>query len=838
MLEMLERWKISAPPVGPGRVNRPGLEARLDGDWEGPEGFRRALTLVCAPAGYGKTTAVRAWLGEDRPVAWVNLEEEDGDPLRFWTLVAGAVARVLPDAGGQLGSLFASRGFVEKGLFPVPAVLDRVLEILEASGQSLVLVLDDGHRIRRKDTLDTLRFLVEHLPVRVHLVLISRSHPDWPLARWQAVGRLLEIRPEDLGFSLPETGALWEARGVRATEEAVCKLVRETGGWPLGLQLAGRALESGMAVESVTDAFSGTEGHGIRLLTERLLAGMDDGTRGALVACAVVSRLTAELWEELTGRENDRARLEALLGEGFWVREETGGWFGMHPLLRRALLEVFLDGTLDVALGEGPGDLEDLRGRAGRWLERDGAAGLALDLALEAGEGTRVAGLLDRWLDELWAIRGPEVLARRMDRLPAEAFREFGCLVPARAMLAHLQGDRETARAWLARGSGLSFEDPECGERFEAMDSLVRARMDADDQRWAQAARRLGRTGPLLNGQSKLWQNAAGVLGADVRARAGDLDGALSGYRDVAGANLYTEDPWILGLTRVRTLDCLLEQGRLLEAEEEAGTFLAGTGNRKTGRMPLTGLVHGLSGEALRRQGRLEEAGGQMKTGLETARPEEAVLARLQLLAAGLSVSQGRFADARESLSGMQETVQGRLPEDRTLWRQARLLEIRMLTAEGQTDRAREMLEAMGAGLEAVIRPLEEGAHLALVRCLLREHRPDLAGELLARLEHVTDRRDRPGLWVEIRILTALLRQASGKEEEALDSLGEALEAARPHRECQLFVDEGPVLHRLLGELDGDHPQVQLAMDILTMVFRQHPVFPKAGADRPRPKDR
>ena len=221
--------KLYIPPLRPNVVSRPRLIERLN------EGLHRKLTLISAPAGFGKTTLVSEWLaGGARPTAWLSLDDQDNDPTRFLTYLVAALQTIAPTIGeGVLGALQSPQPP------PTEAILTALLNDLTTIPDHFVLVLDDYHVLDAKPIDHALTFLLEHLPPHMHLVIATREDPQLPLARLRVGGHLTEVRAVDLRFTPSEAAAfLNQVMGLNLSAEDIALLATRTEGWIAGLQLA------------------------------------------------------------------------------------------------------------------------------------------------------------------------------------------------------------------------------------------------------------------------------------------------------------------------------------------------------------------------------------------------------------------------------------------------------------------------------------------------------------------------------------------------------------------------------------------------------------------------
>src|SRR5919202_1662639 len=254
--------KLYVPSPRPGAVPRPHLIARLDA------GLHRKLTLVSAPAGFGKTTLVGAWVaGCGRPTAWLSLDDGESDPARFLTYLVAALQTVVPQVGaGGLGALQSPQPP------PTEVLLTALLNELAALPGEVVLVLDDYHLIDATPVDEALAFLLERLPPRLHLVLATREDPPLPLARLRARGQLTELRAADLRFTAAEAAEfLNSVMGLNLSPADIAALEERTEGWIAGLQLAALSMQGHQDVSGLIRAFAGDNRYIVDYLIDEVL---------------------------------------------------------------------------------------------------------------------------------------------------------------------------------------------------------------------------------------------------------------------------------------------------------------------------------------------------------------------------------------------------------------------------------------------------------------------------------------------------------------------------------------------------------------------------------------
>jgi LuxR family transcriptional regulator, maltose regulon positive regulatory protein len=387
--------KLYVPRLQAGFVPRGRLVS-----WVG-EGLARGLLLICAPAGFGKTSLLADWArGGQSPVAWLSLDTGDNDPVRFWRHVVAALDRVEPGVAGRLLPLLGP---------PAPRSFDGLItalinELDAQPGESEVaLVLDDYHLIEAQPVHGSLAFLLEHRPPRLQLVLASRADPPLPLARLRARGQLAELRAAELRFTRQEAAAvLREAAGpdLPLPEAAVAALAARTEGWVAGLQLAGLSLRGQPDVAGFVESFSGSHRYVLDFLTEEVLDRQPDEVRAFLLGTSVLDRLSGELCDAVTGRTGSQRLLEQVERSNLFLipLDEVRGWWRYHHLFADLLQARLRE--------EQPGQVARLHRNAAAWYERQGLADDAIRHALAGGEMIWAARLMERHFDELFYLRG------------------------------------------------------------------------------------------------------------------------------------------------------------------------------------------------------------------------------------------------------------------------------------------------------------------------------------------------------------------------------------------------------------------------------------------------
>jgi LuxR family maltose regulon positive regulatory protein len=362
-------------------------------------GENRKLTLISAPAGYGKTTLVVEWLNAipHRPtpggqadgvkVSWLSLDEADNDPMRFMRYFLAAFQRADKALDAQTQSLMES-----PSLPPLPSLLDELINELAAMNALLVIVLDDFHVIKNPDIHTALEYFLDHQPASTHLVLTTRADPLLPLARLRARRQMTEIRAHDLRFTAHEARTFFELANLSLAEHAVRALDERTEGWAAGLQLAALALQHHADPDTFIETFRGSHRYVLDYLAGEVIQQQDEETRAFLSQTSILDRFNAELCSALTGRVDSQDIINRLEQSNLFIipLDDERCWFRYHHLFAE-----FLKSHLKRTQA---GDLPSLHRRAAQWFQSNNYPEDALQHAFAIPDYAYVSRLvIDNW---------------------------------------------------------------------------------------------------------------------------------------------------------------------------------------------------------------------------------------------------------------------------------------------------------------------------------------------------------------------------------------------------------------------------------------------------------
>lgn len=396
------------------------------------------VTLVAAPAGYGKTILLTQFVEQANPrTAWVSLDAGDNDPHRLCTHITAALERA-----GCAVSTFPPPDDTQA--LPPHSTLHAILAALRAHTDDILLVLDDFNFIRSAHCHRQMEFLIEHLPAHVHLVIVTRSDPGLRLGRLRASGGLLEIRADELGFTLAEAEALFKHEQVALTDASVSTLVERTEGWPAGLYLASLSLAGRSDPDAFVRDFSGDNRFVGDYLTEEVLSSHTDEVREFILRVSILDRFSASLCDHLLANNRSASILRDLERTNLFVvpLDDEGRWYRFHHLfaaVARSELEL-----------THPHDVEYLQSRAAQWFSVNGNVDEAVKHSIDGADFTTAARLVqENWLEYVDAGRVATVL-RWIERIDSRHMSSDPAATATAAWMAAITGDEAALTEQLA----------------------------------------------------------------------------------------------------------------------------------------------------------------------------------------------------------------------------------------------------------------------------------------------------------------------------------------------------------------------------------------------------
>jgi LuxR family transcriptional regulator, maltose regulon positive regulatory protein len=785
--------KMQIPPYAQKAARRARLTDRLE-----QEVPRHKLSVVVAPAGYGKTTLLAQWAHSSRlRIAWLSLDEEDNDLERFLRYLLATWEKVQPDVGeSSLAVLLTAMSPASE------AVLPAFINVANELPDHLVFVLDDYHLTEEPAIHEAMTFLLDHLPPTLHFVLAGRSEPPLPIARYRARQQLVELRAGDLRFSQTETvDFLSHLMSLSLSPDEVAFLYSQTEGWIAGLQLVALTLRHGRDHVESRLAVSGRHRFIADYLAQDVLAGLPSDVRDFLLKTSILDPLCGPLADAVTQAQHGQEMLELVERENLFLAplDDNRQWFRYHSLFAD-----FLRGELNRLQ---PQDITRLHRRAAAWYATHDLPEQAFDHALVGEDVERVVQIVDRYLSAKLYAGDFKVAKHWLDSLPAAWIAAYPVLDLARAgFLAYTGAFDACVRCVDEVEQRLRSAGNEETQWQLARVTAVRCFLACMANDLAQAEALADQALGDLPDEDLGFRPGIYVALGDTYRQNGRWEEAKASYLRALD---FTHAPPI----RVQAAHVLgaladleLKQGRLQNAAGYWRRALAAIQQRENwGRLPLPviGWVFMRLGELLYEWNELAEARQHVARGLERAELGGDVRALIAgyLLSGRLQLAQGEVEAAQAYLKQARPLVESAQFAEWTARFQRFQLELWL--AQDRLRAAVHWADEMLPAGQPESPPENEVADLAMARVLLvKGDAPSVARAMgyLVRLIVASEAEGRTGVLVEALALQALGYSRRGDQAGAMTSLERALRLAEPEGYVRLFADLGLPMARLLQE--------------------------------------
>jgi LuxR family maltose regulon positive regulatory protein len=783
--------KLRPPEARPTLVSRPRLTKKLERE------SGRKLTLISAPAGFGKTTLLVEWLKNrtagGRLGGWVSLDEDDNDPVRFLSYLVTALGAV--EEGIGEGILAALRSPEPPKIEALTATL---LNEMAALPGELDLVLDDYHLIDSESVHGIVSFMLERLPESVHLVMSGRVQPPLPLARLRARGQITELNAAELSFTREEAAAfLKEVMRLDLSAEDVAKLEEITEGWIAGLQLAALSMRDRKDISGFIETFSGSHRDVLDFLAEEVLERQPTHVREFLLETSILNNLTGSLCDALTGRDDGQEMLERLERENLFVLglDDERLWYRYHHLFAD-----FLRGRLG---RERPERVGELHLSAAQWNEQNGRLSSAIEHALTAPDHDLAARLIEGGIEGAVERGEGSTALRWLETLPTEAKRSRPRLFIEHAVALVITGRPDDAEPLLieAERAAGGATDGEEGRFLLGFASAVRswlARLRGDAPEAVELARRAL---SLLPEEEAPLRNYAAVRLGDALRAVGDLAAADEAYAEAAEIDRAARHTYGRLAGMVMHARVLAEQGRLREADETFRDALRLLTEGDFELSPAAGVVHIGMANLLYERDDLDGAERALERGVKLAERSGDVSTQVWAY-----VTLSRAKRARGDEGGALEMARQaeRVARDSGADLQIAIAlawMTRLLLAGGDLTEAVALEQERAANAQNAADAARVVDRLTSARVLYAKGRHREALALLEELGETAEAAGRTGDLIEILALQTLALWAVSEKERAVSTLAGALALAQPEGYVRTFVDEGAPMAELLSEV-------------------------------------
>ncbi|MAS33655.1 MAG: helix-turn-helix transcriptional regulator [Anaerolineaceae bacterium] len=811
--------KLYMPTPRPGMVLRPHLIERLNA------GLQGKLTLISAPAGFGKTTLTAEWIsGGDHPAAWLSLDERDSDPVRFLTYIVTALKTIEPLSGTDILNLLESPQPP-----PLDALLIPLLNDITTMANDFVLVLDDYHVLESQEIDSGLAFLIDNQPPQMHIVITTREDPRLPVARLRARSQLTELRAADLRFT-PEEAAefLNNAMGLSLSPEDIIALEQRTEGWIAGLQLAAISMQGQKDVGQFIQSFTGSHRFIVDYLVEEVLNHQPDSVRDFLFQTSILDRLSASLCDAVTGRADGHVMIEQLERSNMLIvpLDDQRQWYRYHHLFAEVLQTY--------ARKDQPDQVSYGQRRACEWFEQNGFRSEAIHHALAAKDLARAADLVELSWPVIPQGIQPTVWLGWVKALPDDLVRVRPVLSAGYAWTLLDNGELDAAETrlrdvewWLDASESASGQSPaRPNDMIVANETQFRCLTATTASARAYLALSLGDVpGTVRHAQRALdhlpeddhyWRGTTALFLGMAHWANGELEPAYKSISLSIASQRKANNHYFQVFGTVILADINIAQGRLRKAlsnyeralqliSDPVSVDSEGGGEPNIHATQETVNLYVGLGNLYREWGDLETAAQYLSDGQEAS---ERILMpgseyRLNTAMAQIKAAHGDWDEALEWLQEAERLYRpGAIPELRPL----PALKAKLWIRQGRIAEALDWVREQSLSADDEISFLHEFDYLTLARVILAQYELEpeapliqAALALLDRLLVAAQETGRMGSVIEILILQALAHQAKGDQPNAIATIQRALALAEPEAYIGVFADEGQSMRTLLA---------------------------------------
>jgi LuxR family maltose regulon positive regulatory protein len=817
--------KLALPRPRHSLVPREALFSHLD------SGMNHAITLLSAPAGFGKTTVVRAWIaahntnGEQFQAAWLSLDADDNDPVRFWRYVIAACQRFNATIGqSTLEALNATQPFHfdYSARISFESIVTRLLNDLSRMEAPCVLVIEDYHVIALSHIHAMFAYFLDHLPATIHVILLSRSDLPLPLAHLRAQGNMFEIRAADLRFSLEETRAfLQQHLPFSLSEETVARVYERTEGWGAGLNLLALALRrytDRQELERFVATLTGRYRPLLEYLVSDVLNTQPEPLQLFLLQTSGLARLTGSLCDAVTGRNNSDLLIEQIERANLFLEplDGAGEWYRYHSLFAEAMQH-------EAQHRLGTEALSACFQRASNWYEQENQLTDAVETALKARDFTRAATLIERLNGSTFEQAAKEfyTLRRWFAQIPLVVLQRF-----PRLYLAYIS-------VCLFDPSGRIATDPERVGKLEIL-------LDTAEHSW-RGGDNSSQLGPLYTLRPLLtsWQGdfkqasvfarqaltyleekeaewrgtCLSIIGAEERLF-GSLDVALQLSQESLKLNrLVGGNPYGDRAVRLELGELFIQQGELRQAAETYQQVYAEAGADLFDRAKsLLGLAQ-LAYEGDRLDVASEEAEAARDLGLRLSDEEIQIRAAFVLLK--VQYARGDVEQAHQYITKL--IARARIYPSPFLYRETLYQQARLHLRSGDLAAVELWLNERPGNNDMIPLPLLIREDVLVGRRLLVCGERSEAQQLLERCLSRASQHAYTDCVIEIRVLLALTHFQQNNFSEAWRILQEVLPQAHAKGYQRLFLDEGEAMMTLLHAFEGNQQKQPRVLSTATI---------------------
>lgn len=795
--------KLYIPRPGPDLVQRKHLIDRLNA------GVYGKLTLIAAPAGFGKTTVLSKWVSQSKlPVAWISVDQGDNDPIYFINYIIAALQKIETEFGEEVLSSLKTPQRP-----PIDSIIIHLIQEIENIPEDFVLVLDDYHFIDSEKVHQLIELLIDRMPRQMHLAIATRVDPDLKVARLRVTQQFTEFRASDLCFTLDDAALFFnEVMNLGLSNEEIALLESRTEGWVAGLQLAALSMRSRNDIPEFIKAFAGDDRLVVDYLTEEVLNRQPVNVKNFLLRTSILNRLSEPLCGDITGQKGSQKTLEDLERANLFIvpMDNKRRWYRYHHLFADLLRQKLHQKEPDM--------VSRLHIKASEWFETNGFKEEAIEHALAAKEFERAANVIEALILARWRGGEQVTLFNWLDQLPDDLKMGKPNLGLYHAQVLFQSGRQESAEKCIDQLEKIYIHTPKRIQRmstkksetaddnaitaFQGRIAAIRAYMATRRGDIPGIAKYSQEALACLSEEDATWRAIVIISSAIIHELKGDAKASIDAHSEAIAATMKAGNVYFYLIERLWLAIVMKNSGRLPEAMEICRQLLNDVKEKTLAFNAAVGNAWGTWGEMLYELNDLDAAYRYASKGVLLLEQGHDV-SHLGWRYAGLAeilCSKNNLRDAEEIILKMDHLMATSVVPPWVLTR-IEAVEARVYLRKGNFNSLKKWVDECGLKPDDTLTALHEPEHIMLARILIAQGRFDDALGLLSRLTAEEAKAGRVLHQIETLVLQAIAFGKKNKAAESMAAAAKALSLAEPGGYIRVFVDEGPPLAEVLEKL-------------------------------------
>ncbi len=795
--------KLHIPEPRLEMVPRKALIERLN------NGIGSKLTLISAPAGFGKTTILSEWVYQTQlPVAWISLDKNDNDPVHFTRYAVAALQKIKPEIGETALNLLQ---------LPQPppydAIIYNLVQEIENVPQDFVLVFDDYHVIDTEQIHQLVELLLNNLPPQLHLALATRVDPPLPLARMRVRNQLSEFRVSDLCFTEDETTRFFNTvMKLNLSNQDIAILEARTEGWIAGLQLAALSMQGSSDPSVFIRAFAGDDRLIVDYLVEEVLSRQSANVQDFLLNTSILSRLSEPLCDYVTNRQGSQKILEDLEKANLFIvpLDNKRNWYRYHHLFADLLRQRLKQKEQDM--------VSRLHIKACEWLESNDFTEEAIEHALAANEFERAAHLIEKYILAKWHGGGQVILLKWLNELPVEYKMSKTNLGLCHARVLFQSGRQEAAEklidhierthVFISTGNpsitNCQNLTPEASATiaFQGRIAAIKAYIATRKGDIPSISKYSQQALDYLSEEDSTWRAIIATSSGIAYDLKGDGRAAIEAHIEAVEAARKAGNVYLYLINRLWLAIGLKNAGRLPEAMTICRQLLNEINDKTLTFNVAVGHVWGTWGELLYELNELDEAYRYEKKGVELLEQGHDVshLGHRYSCLAKILCSKKDLAGAETIVPKMDELLRTSVIPPWVLT-QIKAVKARIYMMKGNIDVLANWVKECGLKLDDACTWKHDAEQIMFARILIAQSRLHEALELLDRLIVENEKAGRKLYQIETLVIQALAFKKLKEETKSIAAVKKALSLAEPGSYTRVFIDEGSPMAELLEKM-------------------------------------